>query len=279
MTRIAVIGHVEHVTIGSVAALPAPGDIVHLDAPRVFPGGGGGVAFAQLVRCATEVLLYTAIGDDDAGRYVEATLAATGARVFLARRAQPHTRDLVLVTPGGQRTIVVVGAPLHPRHSDALPWAELATCDAVYFTAQDPELLRGARAARVLVVTARRREALVRSGVQADVVVGSLGDPREASTLADYPAAPAALVLTDGAQGGQIETRAGVARFAPTAAPSPIVGSYGAGDSFAGALTYFLATGCDALEAASRAAPYGAAVLSSLVPLDAQLGLPRPRVS
>ena len=35
----------------------------------------------------------------------------------------------------------------------------------------------------------------------------------------------------------------------------------------------------DAQEAASRAAPYGAAVLSSLVPLDAQLGLPRPRVS
>ena len=29
--RIAVIGHVEHVTIGRVPAVPAPGDIAHLE--------------------------------------------------------------------------------------------------------------------------------------------------------------------------------------------------------------------------------------------------------
>jgi len=267
--KLAVIGHVEHVTIGTVDALPAPGDIAHLDRPRAFPGGGGGVAFYQLLR-GGETLLYTALGDDDAAHFIEANLATTGALVFAARRPHPHTRDLVLVTPGGQRTIIVIGEPLHPKRSDPLPWDELATCDAAYFTAQDPDALRAARAAKLLVVTARRREALIRSGVTADVVVGSLRDPREAGTLADYPQPPRALVLTDGARGGQVETRDGVAHFAPSPPPSPIVGSYGAGDSFAGALVYFLASGNSPLEAATRAAAYGAAVLASLIPLDAQ---------
>jgi ribokinase len=270
--KIAVIGHVEHVTIGTVAALPAPGDIAHLDRPRIFPGGGGGVAFYQLLHGA-EPILFTALGDDDAGRFVEANLATTGARVFAARRNQPHTRDLVLVTPGGQRTIVVIGEPLHPKRTDPLPWDELASCDAAYFTAQDPDALRAARAAKLLVVTARRREAIVKSGVTADVIVGSLRDPREASTLADYPNPPHAIVLTDGARGGQVETKRGIEHFAPSPAPSTIVGSYGAGDSFAGAFVYFVATGLAPLAAAAKAAAYGAAVLASLIPLDAQMRL------
>jgi ribokinase len=271
--RIAVIGHVEHVTISTVSALPAAGDICHLDRPRMFPGGGGGVAFYQLLRAPAETLLFTALGDDDAARFVEANLAITGARIYAARRTHAHTRDVVMVTPEGQRTIVVVGEPLHPRRTDPLPWDELATCDAAYFTAQDPDVLRAARAAKLLVVTARRREALIRSGVEVDVIVGSAGDPREASTLADYPKPPRALVLTDGARGGRVETREGVAHFAPSLPPAAIVGSYGAGDSFAGALVYFLARGLSPLEAAGRAAAYGAAVLASLIPLDAQLSL------
>ena len=274
--KLAVIGHVEHVTIGTVPSLPAVGDIAHLERPRPFPGGGGGVTLYQLLQAPGETLLYTALGDDDAGRFVEANLATTRARVYAARRPQAHTRDLVMVTPGGQRTIVVVGEPLHPCRSDPLPWGELATCDAVYFTAQDPDLLRAARAARLLVVTARRREALVASGIAADVVFGSLGDPRERSLLADYPQPPRALVLTDGARGGQIETPDGIAHFLPAMPPSPIIGSYGAGDSFAGALVYFLACGLSPLEAATRAATYGAAVLRSLIPLEAQLPLTYP---
>lgn len=275
--RIAVIGHVEHVTIGAVPSLPAAGDICHLDQPRAFPGGGGGVAFYQLLRGPAEVLLYTALGDDDAATFVEANLATTGAKVFAARRPRPHTRDVVMVTPGGQRTIVVIGEPLHPRRADPLPWDELATCDAVYFTAQDPDVLRAARAAKKLIVTARRRKALVDSGVEADVVVGSASDPREASTLDDYPVAPGALVVTDGARGGRVETREGTAHFAPSPPPNPIVGSYGAGDSFAGALVYFLATGLSPIAAASRAAAFGAAVLAGLIPLDAQLSLSSDR--
>jgi ribokinase len=271
--RIAVIGHVEHVTLGRVASLPGPGEIVHLDAPRWFPGGGGGVAFLQLARGPSEVHLFTACGSDEAGAQVEAAVSATGAGVHAARRAAPHTRDLVLVTPDGERTIVVVGEPLHPEAADPLPWDLLARCDAAYFTAQDPAALRAARAARLLVVTARRRAALDASGVRADVVVGSALDPREATRLGDYAVPPGALVMTEGAAGGRIETAAGETRFPAPPAPSLAGAAYGAGDSFAGALVHYLASGLPLLEACARAAPHGAAVLAGLDPRETQLPL------
>jgi ribokinase len=103
--------------------------------------------------------------------------------------------------------------------------------------------------------------------------VGSSLDPRERSTLADYAIPPMALIMTEGARGGTVETTGGITRFpAPTVAASG--GSYGAGDSFAAALTYYLAAGLPAVAAAERAALHGAAVVSALDPLTAQLALP-----
>jgi ribokinase len=272
--RIAVIGHVEHVILGRVPAVPLPGGIAHLENPRTLPGGGGGIAFFQLTRSPAEILFYTAVGNDEAARQVRERIERTGARLLAAERAEPQTRDLVMITPDGERTIVVVGEPLHPEKSDPLPWDALATCDAAYFTAQDPLALQAARTARLLIVTARRRPALMRSGVRADVVVGSALDPREVCRLQDFPPAqrPAALVMTEGAAGGVVETDEGTRRF--LAPPSPGGGgSYGAGDSFAGALTFFVAAGLPVLEACTRAGVYGAAVLGALEPLEAQLPL------
>lgn len=270
--RIAVIGHVEHVVIGRVPSLPTPGSIVHLD-PVTIAGGGGGIAFHQLAKSPGEIHLFTALGNDDAAEEIEASIAATGATIHAARRDQPQTRDLVLITDDAERTIVVIGEPLHPRRDDPLPWEMLATCDAVYFTGQDPETIVAARAANMLIVTARRADALRRSGVRADVIVGSAADPREASHLADYPMPPAALVMTKGDDGGTIETADGTAIFPPGRAPETFVGSYGAGDSFAGALTWYLARGLPIVEACTRAGEHGAAVLRGANPVEFQLAL------
>lgn len=270
--RIAVIGHAEHVTIGRLPRVPAPGDIAHLEAPEVIAGGGGAIALAQLARGSGAVHFFTALGPDDAARDVEALLRATGARVHAAERDAPQTRDVVMITPDGERTIVVIGEPLHPAIDDPLPWEILRTCDAVYFTGQDPRTIAAARAGRLLVVTARRSDALARSGEAADVVVGSRHDPREASRLADYPVPPSALVMTEGAAGGTIETAGGIARFTTTPVEN-VAGTYGAGDSFAAALTWYLARGLGVAEACERAAPYGAAVLAGMNPLAHQLQL------
>jgi ribokinase len=179
-----------------------------------------------------------------------------------------------MIDAGGERTIVVVGQPLHPRAEDPLPWELLARCDAAYVTADDPAAVRAARSARVLVATARRRASLAAAGVRADVAVGSAGDAREASALADYPIAPGALVLTEGAEGGRIETGGGTIRFAAPRVARGNGGAYGAGDTFAAALTYYLAAGVELPEACARAARHGAAVLAALDPREAQLPLP-----
>jgi ribokinase len=273
--RVAVVGHVEHVTLGRVPAVPRPGEIVHVEGARWFPGGGGGVAFAQLARGDAEAHFFTVLGDDEAAAQVAAELARTGGRVHAARRAAPHTRCLAMIDAQGERTIVVVGQPLLPRGDDPLPWDLLASCDAVYSTTDDPGALRAARRARVLVATARRRAALAAAGVRADVAVGSAFDARERSTLADYPIPPDALVLTEGAAGGRIETAAGTLRFPAAPAPARWGGAYGAGDSFAAALTYHLGAGRALPDACARAAAHGAAVLAALDPRDGQVPLSR----
>lgn len=271
--KIAVIGHAEHVTIARVPQLPAPGDIAHLDDPVTIAGGGGAIAFHQLEKSDADVHFFTAIGTDDASLYVYNEIASTRATIHAALRMESHTRDIVLITPDSERTILVIGRPLHPAADDLLSWDILATCDAVYFTGEDPETLKLARNASLLVVTARRAHVLAAAGVTVDVIVGSVKDPRENRSLAAYAIPPRALILTDGAGGGAIETAAGTTRFAAPVVSTPIVGQYGAGDTFAAALTYYAAQEMSLAEACSRAAHHGAAVLAGINPIEHQMRL------
>ncbi|MCC6850137.1 MAG: sugar kinase [Deltaproteobacteria bacterium] len=266
--RVAVVGHAQHVTLAAVPALPAPGDILHLEHPTSIAGGGGAITFFQLVRSPAEVHFFTALGTDGAGAEVEAALRASRATIHAAHRARAHHRDLVLVTPDGERTIIVLQPPLHPKIGDPLPWNVLADCDAVFFTGDDPAVLRAARAGRLLVATARRAAVIAAAGVEVDVLVGSLNDPRESAN--DYPVPPRALVLTDGARGGRVITASGSEPFAAPPAPLRVAGSYGAGDSFAGALTWYLVAGLSLKDACERAGPHGAAVLAGTNPLEHQ---------
>lgn len=275
--RIAVIGHVEHVTLGHFAGTIEPGAVVHMMDSRLAPAGGGGIAFAQLCRSDAEIHLFTALGSDEAGRAVETRIRAHGDRVHVhaAQRDEAHPRVVVVVDGGGHRTIFVTSEPLHPKASDPLPWSLLSECDAVYFTGSDPGSLRLARAARVLVVTARRHGALLAAAIAPDVIVGSVADPRENREFVAYDPAPGALVLTDGPRAIRIVRASDVTHVDPPAAPDRVIGDYGAGDSFAAALTFFVATGLPVEEACRRAGPYGAAVLRGLDPLEVQrqLGL------
>lgn len=275
---IAVIGHVEHVTLGRVETVPCAGDIVHMQDARIIPGGGGGLAFAQLAKSDAEVHFFTAIGSDDAGALVRERVASAGpwAHVHIAERGVGHPRVVVMVDADGKRTIIVTGEPLHPASTDLLPWDILSTCDAVYFAGADAQSLVMARASSCLVVTARRRQVLAAAGVQADVVVGSVSDSRENAPREDYDRPPDALVLTDGERPIRIARAAGVSFVdAPPRVENPR-GDYGAGDSFAAALTYFMAGGRTVDEAVRLAGPFGAAVLRGIDPLGVQAQLSQP---
>ncbi|WP_437692886.1 PfkB family carbohydrate kinase [Sorangium sp. So ce176] len=277
--RIAVVGHVEHVTLGRTEGIPRSGDIVHLQDPRFLPGGGGGVAFAQLCRSDAEIHLFTALGRDEAARAVEERIRAASERVHIhaARRGVDHPRVVTVVDADGHRTIIVTGSPLQPAATDPLPWSILADCDAVYFTGADPESLRLARAARRLVVTARRSAALRAAAVAPEVVIGSVEDPRENAPIDAYDPRPGALVLTDGPRPVRVLRDGGTTLVDAPPAPGRVVGDYGAGDSFAGALTFFLAHGLSVEEGCRRAGPHGAAVLRGIDPLETQAPLIAPR--
>src|SRR4051794_1251263 len=179
-----------------------------------------------------DVTFYTAVGGD--GR-AQPILERMGVRLAAARREPSQTPVLTLSDLTGERTIMVVGPRLHPSADDQLPWEELRAFDGVYFTGADPRTLVLARAAPLVVVTARRFEELVASGVEVDALVGSRTDPGEQFDLTRLERRPRHVVVTDGARGGE--------GWTATPPPGPVVDAYGAGDTFLAGLLYGLADG------------------------------------
>ena len=260
--RVAVVGHSEWVTHG-LGEMPGPGRITRLREPFDEPAGGGAVAAVQVPKLGAECLFFTALGHDEAGRRAAARLEHEGVTVLAAVRDAGQTRAVSAVGAGADRAIVVIGAPTSPRIEDPLPWDDLAGCDAAYFTGHDSATLLAARRARVLVVTARRLEQLVESGVRADVLVASANDPTEAVDVAQLPVPPAVVVWTEGGEGGRYVRDDGTeGRWTAAAPPAPPADSYGCGDSFQAGLTVGLARGAGLDEALALGARCGATCLT-----------------
>jgi ribokinase len=260
--RVAVVGHVEWVTHvrGDV---PATGQIAHLADPLDEPAGGGAVTAAAAARLGAQCLFFTALGADALGDESQARLEALGVRVLAARRDAPQTRAVSVTGASGERTILVTGGRLSPTVDDPLPWEELAGCEAAFFTGDDPRTLIAARAARHLVVTARRLRSLVESGVAADVVVASARDADERVEPGRLPVPPRAYVFTEGAAGGRIVVAGRERRFVAPPLSGPLVDTYGAGDSFAAGLTVGLARGLALDDAVALGARCGAAATAA----------------
>jgi ribokinase len=259
MTRAAVIGHVEWVTHARSREPVAAGGIMHLRDAFDEPGGGGGVAARALPGLGCQAArFYTALAGDEAGRRSGEILRAGGVEVCAAARDGRQNRVLTVAEPDGERTIFVLGPNAHPTLDDPLPWDDLAGFDAVFYTGDDPRTLVAARAARVVVATARRLDSVVRSGVRVDVLIGSGEDPSEQIDERALPVPPAVVARTHGAAGGEYATADG-GRGSWSAAPVPgdVVDTYGAGDVFMVALAVALARDPRldaALGAAARAA-------------------------
>jgi len=272
--QVAVVGHVEWVEFARVERVPAQGAIVHAREAWEEPAGGGAVAAVQLARLAGKATLYTALGTDDRGRRARAELEQLGLRVVAAFRPEPQRRAFTHVDDEGERTITVIGERMAPREADGLPLAELATCDAVYFTGGDASALRAARTARVLVATARALATLQEGAVALDALVGSGSDPSERYADGDLDPPPGLVVRTAGERGGTWETADGRAgSYPPEPVPGTVVDSYGCGDSFAAGLTFALGAGLALEEALRLAARCGAACLTGRGAYAGQLRL------
>ena len=277
--RVAVVGHVEWIEFARVPEVPAPGAIVHASEVWEEPGGGGAVAAVQLAKLGDQALFITALGDDEVGHRVAATLPTlvpdVGLRLEVAWRPVAQRRGFVHIDARGERTITVIGDRLGPHGDDDLGWDDLTGCDAVYFTAGDDAAARRARTARVMVATARALPSLAGSGVALDALVASANDAGEAYRPGDLDPDPALVVRTAGAAGGTWETISGDrGEWAATSLPGPVHDAYGCGDSFAAGLTYALGAGMPPADAVQLAARCGAACLTGRGPYSAQLTTP-----
>jgi len=269
--RVAVVGHVEWCHFAPVDHVPAVGEIVQAPEGWEQPAGGGAVAAVQIARLAGECLFLTALGDDELGHRSKRDLEELGLRVEAAFRPEPQRRGFVHLDSDGERTITTIGERLEPRGADSLPWEELEGADAVYVTAGDMGAARAARAAKQVVATVRARHAFAGSGVTLDVLVASATDRGEGYHPGDVEPAPRAVVLTEGKDGGILETGGEQVHWPAPPLPGPKVDSYGAGDSFAGGLTCGLGAGHAIEEAIALGARCGAACATGRGPYGAQL--------
>jgi ribokinase len=261
--RFAVIGHVEWIEFARVERVPAPGEIVHALEAWAEPAGGGAVASVQLARLAGASALFTAVGNDRVGALVVPELAEHGVRVEAAVRPEPQRHGLTFLDSDGERTITVIGERIGPRRSDDLPWEELEETDGVYFVSGDAGAVRAARAARLVVATARSLPTLQEAGVELDALVRSGSDGGERYRKGDLGPAPRLEVATDGERGGTYSVHGGPTRtYEAATLPGPLLDTYGAGDSFAAGLTFALAQGLPDEGALALAAHCGAEALA-----------------
>jgi ribokinase len=174
----------------------------------------------------------------------------------------------VHLTDDGERTISIVGERLAPQGADDLPWDRLDGAAAVFVSGGDHAAMRHARHADRLIATPRAVETL--RGIRIDALVGSGEDRLEQVDPAEYDVG--LVVTTAGKQGGT--WRAGEQRtgtFKAAELPGPMVDAYGAGDTFAGGLTYALGSGMEIEEALAFASRAGAANLTGRGPYAGQL--------
>ncbi|HUS32850.1 MAG TPA: PfkB family carbohydrate kinase [Kofleriaceae bacterium] len=259
--RVAVLGHVEWVEFLRVPAVPHAGDIVEGVPLVAVPAGGGGVAAVQLARWARSCDLFTALGDDELGHRCEAQLRARGVNVHAAWRAEPQRRAVTLIDAQRERTIILSGHRHIAKRADALPWDAFGDIDTVYVTGGDADAVRAARAAKVVVSTARVLPLLRDAAITLDALVGSDNDPAEIYP-GDLHPSPRLVVRTNGAMGGMY-TLAGGAPQAYAAIQTTVVGdTYGAGDTFAAAIAFGLGEGRQPGDAIAFAAARAAEVLA-----------------
>ena len=258
--RAAVVGHIEWLEFVPVEAVPHAGDIVHATEAWEQAAGGGSVAAVQLAKLADSVDFFTVVGNDAHGQLARDELEARGVTVHASTVDAPQRSGFVLLDDGGERTIVTIGRKLHPRgHDEALPWHELARCDAVYFCAGDADALVMARRARVLVATARELSTLRQASVELDALVSSGKDEAERYQTGQLDPEPRVVVTTSGALGGWAQPGG---PYKAASLPSEPADAYGAGDCFAAGLAFGLGAGLEGLDALDFAARCGSGAIA-----------------
>jgi sugar/nucleoside kinase (ribokinase family) len=237
----------------------------HLDAAqrKLRLGGGGANTAVPLRHAGHAVVLVTAVGADAVAEWLLEKLQAAGIDVSAVSRVQgDSTRSLVLVDPGGERTIV----NLHRCRETGAPPQRLAA-DAVYVRSRDlgmtgllAEAVGGSLVvAHVPPLEPLSRPAHVLVGSESDLPPEFLAEPWAAGRA--IAGAPLRLVaVTRGARGAEA-----FAAEERTSVPAPevtVVDTTAAGDVFAAGLVHALVLGRSTRQALETAVAWGAATVA-----------------
>jgi len=273
--RVGVVGHVDWVEFAVIDHFPKAGEIVHASTWFSEAAGGGAVAAVQLRKLAGQAMFFAALGDDGIAAAARDELERRhGIELYAAARQGPQRRGFTQLDGYGERTITIMGERLVPHGADDLPWERIAELDGVYLTGGDAGAVRRARVAKVLVATARALGAIVESGVELDVLLGSATDDGERIDAARLDPRPRHIVRTRGKDGGDWEAADGErGTWDAVEVPGEPVDAYGCGDSFAAGLTYGVGAGMPLAEALQLGARCGAWALTGRGPYGRQLTL------
>ncbi|HYN04897.1 MAG TPA: PfkB family carbohydrate kinase [Vicinamibacteria bacterium] len=265
MARIVVVGSVAQDDVVTLLQPLSPG--CHLDAAarKLRLGGGGANTAIPLGRAGHDVVLVAPVGADAVAEWLLAKLQAAGIDVSaVSRMPGVSTRSIVLVDPGGERTIVNL-----QRCREAGPPLRLASleADAIYLRSRDLDVtaLLAEAVARSLVVAhvppleAGSRPAHVLVGSESDLPAEFLADPWAAGRQIAGPALRL-VVVTRGERGAEAF---GANEHESVSAPHvTVVDSTAAGDVFAAGLVHALVEGRPTRAALETAVAWGAATVA-----------------
>lgn len=272
--QVVVVGSANVDLVVPVPRHPAGGETI-LGGDLVRHAGGKGanqaVAAARAGGVATTFL--GALGDDDAGTLLEASMRDAGVDVGLVARVDAATGTaLIAVSPDGENSIIVAPGANARLSIGPAQAARLAAADVVLVQLEIPlEVVQEAAAARgehtLLVLNAAPSQEL--PAALWDTLDVLVVNEHEAADMAGLPVTDVqsvsrvllervpAVVVTLGAAGSLVATRDS-APVRVEAFPVEVVDTTGAGDTYCGVLAAELAKGSTLPQAARVAAAAGA---------------------
>jgi ribokinase len=250
--RAVVVGSTNVDRVLGVDRLPRPGETVIARSMRREAGGKGANQAAALASLGAEVALYSAVGDDEPGRWSLQVLAAAGVDVTGVTVVPGTTTGaaVVVVSEDAENLIVV-----EPGANTFATSPESLDADVVLLSLEVPmsAVLTAARAGRRVVLNAAPAKPLP-AELLAEVEVLVVNE-HELALVGDVDVP--VLVVTRGAAGCRVVDGHGTRDW--PAVPTEVVDTTGAGDAFSAAVAFGIGSGWDvdasvrlALEAAAR---------------------------
>uniref|UniRef100_A0A915BD78 Ribokinase n=1 Tax=Parascaris univalens TaxID=6257 RepID=A0A915BD78_PARUN len=266
MADIVVFGSIVHDLISYTEVFPRPGESVRGLSFESGPGGKGANQAAQAARLGGNVLIIARVGNDSFGSQNINALKGQGVNIDYVEKSDTvgTATAMVTVSQHGENSIVVtLGANLELSEARAeelesvIAKAKIFLCqyeikvDALRkalevakrnnvrtffnFAPAEPTFDKSILK-YVDILCTNENETEFASGMSAETVEDAL---KAAQSLLSF--GPSAVIATLGKNGSVIATKDGILKHVETR-PVKAVDTTGAGDSFCGALAYFIVT-------------------------------------